>query len=922
MFKNKYFLSFLAVFTILFSFFLFNYNSEVNAQEGEECDDKVHLRLVVRDDSGSYLGNLDYELYEREYDADGLERPGKKVKSGEIDPSLGYDDMSFTPDVEAYILMLYQENDEVGEMWFFDDFNFSCGEEKEVTVYVSGIHVILRDTQGNLLKNRDFSIYTQKYDFDGEPINSKNDLVDEYNTYNSGEAYVYLAGPNQYLPGVEGGSYVFVAEGEEGEIFTYYDIEIDDESMEEFEYAFSDVELIIEDSKGIPFPEGSEVELFEQEYDFDENEVLGDLLRTVETDDMGTVIFEYPAGTYAIRIAGEEEEYEIFWDVEIEDQERNSMTLRTGDNWSPPEGGCGANSKFEIVVKNIDEDPIIGINYELYEEVEDINGLKNPGSLALKGETNYLGEGENVFNPDPRKKYVLKLYDENSDVGDFWFYDDYQFVCDEDLSIVKRLTAINIIFRDFNDKLIKNQEFSIYTQKFDYDGNPIKEKDDYVGKFNTGEKGEKKVYVSYDHPYQNEKRGKYVLNVRGNNSLEFDRYDIDVREFYDTVFQYHFSEINFIMKGPKGTPIASYDIEVYEEKFDSAGNKILGKKLETLKTNENGLATFQAPFGNYSIVYEDDAGEDFIQTGLKIVDEERLEKEIVVNTARVRAFDENNNPLPEGVSIKVFNVFKDDDGNYYKNDSVKSYKITASGYVDIRLVPGVYLFTLKHGGEFGDIQRLYKGKLNEVNIKSTFDSMITDERKYRIGEFQSELTNRLLGRILLQVEEKGEAWYLDIDSKKRYYLKDGPVAYEAMRKFGLGITDADIEKIPVGFEDRFEDVDTDGDGLADKLEEAIGTDKFHEDTDRDGYTDGEEVRGGYDAFGPDKMIYDDALAEKLKGRILLQVESMGEAWYINPEDGKRYYMKDGESAYQIMRFLSLGITNSDLDEIIQGELEE
>ena len=51
------------------------------------------------------------------------------------------------------------------------------------------------------------------------------------------------------------------------------------------------------------------------------------------------------------------------------------------------------------------------------------------------------------------------------------------------------------------------------------------------------------------------------------------------------------------------------------------------------------------------------------------------------------------------------------------------------------------------------------------------------------------------------------------------------------------------------------------------------------------------------------------------GQILLQVESRGEAWYINPDDGKRYYMKDGPAAYQIMRFLSLGISNTDLSQI-------
>jgi hypothetical protein len=42
---------------------------------------------------------------------------------------------------------------------------------------------------------------------------------------------------------------------------------------------------------------------------------------------------------------------------------------------------------------------------------------------------------------------------------------------------------------------------------------------------------------------------------------------------------------------------------------------------------------------------------------------------------------------------------------------------------------------------------------------------------------------------------------------------------------------------------------------------------------------------------------------------------------VNPADGKRYYMKDGDIAYEIMRYLSLGITNKDLEKIRIGELD-
>lgn len=179
----------------------------------------------------------------------------------------------------------------------------------------------------------------------------------------------------------------------------------------------------------------------------------------------------------------------------------------------------------------------------------------------------------------------------------------------------------------------------------------------------------------------------------------------------------------------------------------------------------------------------------------------------------------------------------------------------------------------------------------------------------------AKLIDRVRGRILLQVESRGEAWYVNPKNDGAYYLKDGPTAYSLMREAGLGITNADLAKIPVGFEDRFNDTDSDGDGLADKLEMGLGTDPNKADTDGDGVTDKAEILAGTNPLGAGILVRDSSLVNRLLGRIVLQVESRGEAWYIDPSDGKRYYLRDGEAAYQIMRFRSLGITNSDLSKI-------
>ncbi|PIT93712.1 hypothetical protein COU00_02725 [Candidatus Falkowbacteria bacterium CG10_big_fil_rev_8_21_14_0_10_43_11] len=205
-------------------------------------------------------------------------------------------------------------------------------------------------------------------------------------------------------------------------------------------------------------------------------------------------------------------------------------------------------------------------------------------------------------------------------------------------------------------------------------------------------------------------------------------------------------------------------------------------------------------------------------------------------------------------------------------------------------------------------------------LSGTVGDYVASQKKL-LKTIDKKLTKRLAGRILLQVQDNGQAWYVEPTSQVRYYLADGARAYGALRKFGLGITNADLKKIPVGIEQRFLDTDTDSDGLADKLEEGLGTDINKTDTDSDGVSDYDEVvKNNTNPLGTGKLTYSSSLINRLKGRIVLQVQSKGEAWYINPVDGKRYYLKDGGAAYQIMRFLSLGITNADIQKVGIGDL--
>jgi len=143
-------------------------------------------------------------------------------------------------------------------------------------------------------------------------------------------------------------------------------------------------------------------------------------------------------------------------------------------------------------------------------------------------------------------------------------------------------------------------------------------------------------------------------------------------------------------------------------------------------------------------------------------------------------------------------------------------------------------------------EEIIKKVIKEINV--------VEKEKGLTTEIDDDLSERLSGKILLQVEEKGEAWYVYPVDKKKYYLGRPSDAFSVMRNLGLGASHEFITK----------------------------------------YTE-----------YPDHVL----------GKILLDVELNGEAYYINPDDKKAYYLGRPADAFNVMRNLGLGISNENIRKI-------
>lgn len=264
-------------------------------------------------------------------------------------------------------------------------------------------------------------------------------------------------------------------------------------------------------------------------------------------------------------------------------------------------------------------------------------------------------------------------------------------------------------------------------------------------------------------------------------------------------------------------------------------------------------------------------------------------------------------------------------GIYYYDSVNKKWSLVSNANFDSS--KNLISFATSNLGKFAILKSSDKSKVKEFilgnqtnnNISSpvldtSYITKVLTEERQNVKKVDNSLVKKLAGKILLQVANLGRAWYVDPVSSERYYLADGNSSYNALRKFGLGIKNTDLAKIPVGINNE-SNLDSDSDGISDKMEQALGTDINKADSDGDGFSDKTELLNSYSPLGIGKITQSKTLADKLKGRIVLQTEGLGQAWYINPSDGKRYYLADGEAAYQIMRQLSLGINNDLINKI-------
>ncbi len=894
------------------------------------CDLDTQVDVVARDAGDLYIPGVKAELYYQITDANDKPKPGARVASATANSNTGVASLKFrnsTSPSAVYALRLQSIVKDFTSYWYYD-ISLSCGQQISIEKTLSGINFVLRDYNGGLLYNTNFSLYTQRYDVDGNPIKQTKDLVASLNTGSVGSARVYVPqGSVRSLDGGQGDNYVLELTRNSRK-FTLYNIKVVDALLTNVDYYSSAFKVTVRSSTGALFPGKTNIEVYEQTVDDNNDEIKGDKVGIFQTNDDGYGIFEYPAGVYVLGLKGDNGEYNYLWDVEIFDGQLNDYDWTMGTSWESGMETCADSSKLTLNLFGIGGDALNSFKYEFYEQDVDIFGRPIAGKKVGAGSTNSSGKAELNFKPDPRKIYAIKIYDKKADLGEFWFFDAVRFVCGYDRVVTKTLPYLKIVLRDGSGNLKKDFSFSLYEQAYDADNKPFKDAKKLIASLKTGANGAVFAYVSPAHPYDQNKRGLYIFSAIVGKSV-FDTYDIAVTSDKNAVFEYVFSDLAVSVKSASGQAGGKIDFKLYEQLKDG-NNYSLGKLLNSSLTDSAGNVNLEYPAGTYAIVLSDAFRRNNIFWNIIIKDRQTNHAALSLNVTRASLANALGEMMPAGSVLQLYSLYENS-GNFYQDKIIGNIKIDNNKQSESWLAEGPYLLTYidKNKVEYGQAFWAQNGKINTVKLKTDKSQQLSAGQKFKLvkpviiapatSAVSGSINKRVAGYIVLQTEDKGQAWYVNPKDFKRYYLADGSGAYQIMRRAGIGATDADLRKIPIGVDSRFAKDDSDGDLLPDGLETAIGTNPQDSDSDNDSHLDGAELGGNFNPLGTGSLPINLDFAKKQKGKILLQVQKNGEAWYVNPKDSKRYYLGNGALAFQIMRYLSLGVSNQDLNTIVIGQ---
>ncbi len=173
--------------------------------------------------------------------------------------------------------------------------------------------------------------------------------------------------------------------------------------------------------------------------------------------------------------------------------------------------------------------------------------------------------------------------------------------------------------------------------------------------------------------------------------------------------------------------------------------------------------------------------------------------------------------------------------------------------------------------------------------------------------------NEVTGKIVINKDDHGKAWYVLPADKKRYYLGKQDDALKIAKGLALPLDPRQLPGLgPIATYNQ--ELDSDQDGLSDNLETWLATDGHKADSDNDGYNDKLELDNNYNPLGAGKLTTNKNLQKKYQGNFLFNTQMPG-LFYLNPANKKLYYLENSAALLKLVQTTGVYLANFELNNI-------
>ncbi len=581
------------------------------------------------------------------------------------------------------------------------------------------------------------------------------------------------------------------------------------------------VELKVSDYQGL-LQKNTKYTVYAQKTDFNGEPVIGKQIGVGDTGDVGIQDIYLPIPAQAPSLDGDSYTLEI----------KNTKGLKFYKyNLVPPDGDTlRINYRFsDIVVKAKDAQTgalLPGIKLNMFERLPGDTGGFKAGRMLGNIQTDQNGVGYLQY---PAGQYMFQYTKTNGEKVNFY---DALVKTEErtefDLNLEGYAPArcdikssLVLAFRDFDEKIVGNLNFSIYEQKLDNNGSPVVGNKVSNGRVDSA--GLSKIDF-YPQPAV-----LYLIQVCDKSPtfgcLWFKNVSFDCNQ--DLKLARTLKSIDVILRDAKLKLLPGQKFKIYVKQKDADGRTIIDKtKLVgsfTVPTNGDFrfyLDNQELDGSPIEYLLAIDWGRQEIFTEFKVSDDTKTVLEYIVG-----------NPLK--AYLRPFNyskllgriVLQTNGDAWYINPANRKRYFLGQGDNALRIMK-----RLSVGIGAADLAKIRPNidflsadavdtdgdglpDAAEKSLGAFYDNPDSDGDGY--GDYteikngynprgagklniNDKIASKNLGKILYQIKGLGDAWYINPVNHQRYYFGPATDVNAALKALGIGISNADLSRIPAG----------------------------------------------------------------------------------------------------------------------------